>query len=214
MRRRIEPATVATGTDRLVSLSYGEARLDGVYVVSPYFGWAAYEANRIQFDGDRAALQLERDYYHADIPGYWEPLDRSVEWGDLEREDREVNELPDFTVELTVERIDSGLQVGLAAAGGLDGVPFTIELRFPALGRLNLEGSSIPATDAGPVFLESSAATYYCDQDAITVASGFHEHQLSELPEDHDRDDAFRVLLTDWSPVERTITITGGPREL
>jgi hypothetical protein len=207
-------ATVATGTERIVALSYGGARLAGVAVVSPYFGWAAYEADRIRFGEDRATLRLDREYYHADVPGYWEPLGREVAWGDLERDARDANDVPNFAVELAVERVDSGLRLDLTAEEGLEGVPFALELRFPAAGRLDLAGGSVPAADADPVFLESGTATYHRDRDAITVGPGFGEHRLSEpAVGSGDPEGALRVLLTDYSPVERTVTITGGPRE-
>jgi len=87
-------------------------------------------------------------------------------------------------------------------------VPFVVEARFPARGWFEFERSAVPATPDDPVFLGDETVTYHHDGDAIALGPGGCGHRLSETPDGSD--DAVRVLLTDWSPVDRRFAITAG----
>jgi hypothetical protein len=175
-------------------------------VVSPYFGWGAFEGHGITFEDGSATVTLERTFDNPGRPGYWEPLGRSVPWGELDADERGVIRLPEFELKLVVGRIEDGLELRLRTEGGLEQVPFVIEARFPAEGWLAFERSAIPATLDGPVFLGDETVTYHHDGGAITLGPGYHGHRLSDTPDD--ADGALRVLLTDWSPIDRTFAIT------
>jgi len=200
--------TVAKETSEVVSLSYGSSAMLELCVVSPYFGTGFFTGRDIAFADESVTVTLRRSFHDPDLPCYWKPLDRPVGWGDMESDEREVVPMPEFEPELTVGRVPDGIELGLRTHGGISQVPFAVEARFPGDGWLELERSTVPATSERPVFLGDETATYHRDGDAITLGPGFHGHRLSDSPDDPGS--ALRVLLTDWTPVDRHFVVTAG----
>ena len=202
-------ATVGTQTRNVVSFSYGDAKLAGLQVLTPYFG-GEFRGGDIEFEDGGASVSVESSYWHEELPGYFDPLDRPVEWGELERDARSIDERPDFDIEVGVERVDRGLDVTVSATGGLSQVPFVVEARFQSGGTLSFDGATLPAPQDDPVFHESGTLYYRNGDDAISIGPGFSGHRCSDPPGADESGDLVRVLLTDWSPMERTISIRGG----
>jgi len=204
-------ATVASGSKNVVSLSYGGATLVGLQVTSPYFG-GEFTGERIDFGDDSATVTLESDYWHAGIPGYFHPLGRPVSWGELDLDERDVDEMADFEVDVTAERVDAGLDLTVSATGGPENVPFAIEARFAPGGRLEFESASTRANAGETSFLGSGYVVYRTEGDAIRVGPGVCKHRIADPPGADDGSNVARVLLTDWAPFERTVEIRGDRR--
>jgi hypothetical protein len=203
-------ATVGTTTKNVVSFSYGDAKLAGLQVLSPYFG-GEFRGGDIEFGADGPSVSVESNYWHEELPGYFDPLDRPVEWGELDLDARSVNERPDFDIDVDVERVDRGLDVTVSATGGLSQVPFAVEARFQSGGTISFDGATLPAPEDDPVFHESGTLYYRYEDDAISIGPGFSAHRCSDAPGADDSGSLVRVLMTDWSPMDRTISVRGGP---
>lgn len=201
--------TVGTQTKNVVSFSYGDAKLAGLQVLTPYFG-GEFRGGNIEFDDGGATVSVDSSYWHEGLPGYFDPLGRPVAWGELERDTRSVNRRPDFDIEVRVERVDCGVDVTVSATGGLSEVPFILELRFQSGGTLSFEGATVPAPTDDPIFHESGTLYYRNGTDTISIGPGFSNHRCSDPPGADGSDGLVRVLLTDWAPMERTVSIRGG----
>jgi len=202
-------ATVATGTKNVVALSYGDADLLGLQVTSPYFG-GRFAGEEITFGEESATVSLGTEYWHDELPGYFEPLDRPVGWGDTELDARGVDSLPDFDTEVAAEYADGGLDVTVSVTGGLDRVPFAFEARFAPGGRIEFESGSTGGNAGEASFLESGYAVYSDGSDAIRVGPGVCEHRIADPPGADDPSNVTRLMLTDWAPFEHTVEIRGG----
>ncbi|MFB6295420.1 MAG: hypothetical protein ABEH66_01085 [Halobacteriales archaeon] len=201
-------ATVATGTKNVVALSYGDADMLGLQVTSPYFG-GRFAGEEITFGEESATVSLGTEYWHDELPGYFEPLDRPVGWGDTELDARDVDSLPDFDIEVTAEGADGGLDVTVSVTGGLERVPFAIEARFDPGGRIEFESGATEGEAGEASFLGSGHAVYTEGSDAIRIGPGVCEHRIADPPGTDDPSNVTRLLLTDWAPFERTVEIRG-----
>lgn len=201
-------ATVATGTKNIVALSYGDADLLGLQVTSPYFG-GEFAGEEIAFGEESATVDLASTYWHEDLPGYFQPLGEPVGWAERRLDEREVDELPDFDIEVTAERADAGLDVTVSVTEGIEKVPFAIEARFAPGEQIEFESGSTDANAGEASFLASGHAVYRDGGDAISIGPGVCEHRLSDPPRVDDPSGVARVLLTDWAPFERTVELRG-----
>jgi hypothetical protein len=201
-------ATVASGTKNVVALSHGDADLLGLQVTTPYFG-GEFTGEEIAFGEESATVGLESTYWQEDLPGYFQPLGEPVGWGERRLDEREVDELPDFDVEVAAERAEGGLDVTVSVTGGIENVPFAIEARFAPGGEIEFDSGSTDANAGEASFLASGHAVYRDGDDAISIGPGVCEHRLSDPPRVEDPSGVARVLLTDWTPFERTVEIRG-----
>jgi hypothetical protein len=202
-------ATVGTGTQNLVSLSYGDAKLLGLQLHTPYFGGECV-GEEIRFTDAGPVLGVETNYWNESLPGYFEPLGRPVDWGDLERDTRAVRERPDFEIEVSAAHVTDGLDVTVSVSGGLSGVPFAIEARFPPGGTVSVGGASLSGSAGESLFHESGTLYYRRGTDVIGIGPGFSRHRYDPSTPTRPSEAPVRVLLTDWAPLERTLSIRGG----
>lgn len=202
-------ATVATKTRNVVSAAFGDVVLRGIQITTPYFG-GEFIADEISFGDQRATVTMESSYWHSDLPGYWDPLDRPVAWGELERDVRTVDESPDFDVSVEVERVPDGLDVTINVEGGMSQVPFAIEARFIPGGTIELNSGAGPAGAGDTFLLKSGRATYRDNGEALSIGPGVNGHRMVDPPRVDDPSDVTRIMLTDWAPFNRTVTIRVG----
>ena len=206
VRRDDMAATAATGIEGFLSLTYGEAILQGMRVHAPYFAGASFTARSLDVSGNVAKLTLGSNFLLPQLPGYWLPLNRPVAWEDLPHEilhERDQLPRPEFEVDATITEVDGGFDVHLATRGGMDHVPFQIEFLFDAPGRVELPEASIDAAVGGSLFLNSGTMIYRVGADAITIGPGLRGHR-SIYPI---AGEGFRVYATTWSPVDHAMEI-------
>jgi len=204
-------ATMAIETsDAPFELTYGDVAMTGIGVYANYFGASWFEGEQISFRESGAELRLSTDYGKEQLPAFWKPLGHPVPFEDLpygRLEERELESRPEFEIVIDVERDGTEFDVQIRTEGGMPGVPFVVECRFASPDHVEIQGSMFsPSTENGPVCHGSESLTVLTGTDAITIENGFLSHRLTETPSTDDEGELLRVVMTDWSPVEKTIT--------
>lgn len=199
--------TVAEGTSNLLTLKNGDLTIRGVQLTSPYFG-GTFPVTEISFVEDGARLTVEGDYWFEEGPRYFEPLGRPVPWEDRMLDERDVVEIPDFDIEVLVTKSDTTVTLEIDVSDGLEGVPFALETQFAPGGRLVTGDASVAGDPDGPTFLRDGTLTYVHDDEAVRIGPGAYEHRIADPLGHSVPDDVTRVLITEMSPIERTVTIS------
>lgn len=211
VRRGRMSATTASGITAPFSLKHGEAALTAVKVCASYYGTAQFvgEAFR-EADGGVRMTHPGRGW-HYDSPGYFQPLGEPVDqaqWEEVRRR-REFSAVPPLVMDLTVEEVEGGFDLRIVA-GGLDGVPLQIACDFAPGGELDFESGAIQGVEGQTAFLKSGYATYHAGNDAISVGPGAYAHRMWHMRNSEPAPEAFRLLITLVTPVDRMLEVRCG----
>jgi hypothetical protein len=213
VRRGRMSATAANGVSDTFALVYGDVRLRGVRLHSPYFAGARFTGRSLSVEGRTATMELRSDFFLPQLPGYWKPLGRPVPYADLpfnNLDDRDVIPRPEFTFRLAIQEVDGGFDLRVTSEGGMEQVPFVLTFLFEGSGRIEMDQVSFPATPGADLLLKSGALTYRVGDDSITIGPGFYGHRMTVPPGAEPADDAVRVTMTDWTHVNRAIRVRCG----
>jgi len=224
LRRDRTSATLAEGLDTPFSLRHGDAELTAVRISSTYFATGRFVGTDMTpVDGDRGArlhhaganpIYPEKDY---DRPVYWLPIGDgtrvdAANWQEV-RSRRATYELPPMAIDLELCEVDNGetaFDMRATTSGGVDGVPFQLELLFEPGGTVEVEGAILEAHAGTTLFLKGGDAIYRVGDDEITVGPGHCVHTMWKMHNSPDAPDAFRLLISLLSPVDYTLHIRTG----
>lgn len=207
-------ATLTTDSSGAFAVKYGKVELASIRLFAPYFAGAKFIGKTIAAESNKATLVLESEFLLPQLPGYWLPLGRPVAFAELpfkQLDERKVKERPKFRFYLDVEAVDEGFDLGVRTEGGLERVPFILELLYrPQGGRIETEQASFAAAAGQTLLMKSGYLTYRVEDEAITVGPGFYGNRLEDAPGTEGAGEFYRVAMTDWTPVERKFSIRCG----
>lgn len=226
VRRGQTSATLAEGLDTPFSLRHGQAELSAVRLSSTYFATGRFVGTEMApIDGDAGArlhhaggnpIYHEKNY---DRPIYWLPIDDGTivdadNWAEV-RGRRRTFDLPPMAIDLDVQEVEhddesSTFRLHPTTTGGVDGVPFQIELLFEPGGTIEVDGAILQANAGTTLFLKSGKAVFCVGQDTITVSPGACAHTTWKMHNSLGAPDAFRLLITLLTPVDHALTIRTG----
>ena len=149
--------------------------------------------------------------WHYDSPGYFQPLGEPVDqtqWEEARRR-REFSAVPPLAIDLTVEEVEGGFNLRIVA-GGLDRVPLQVACDFAPGGELDFESGAIQGVGGQTAFLKSGYATYHAGNDAISVGPGAYAHRMWHMHNSEPALEAFRLLITLVTPVDRMLEVRCG----
>lgn len=216
VRRQATSATVAAGLTAPFAVVQGAAEMT-LKLCSTYFATGQFVGE--DFVGDEKGVVLQHKGRNKIYPEkgytggiYWLPIDERVDaenWQEV-RARRDVYALPALEVALSVESVPGGFDLHLTSSGGLDGVPFQIECNFVPGGILHTDSVILEGKEGNTAFLKSGYALYRVGNDAISVGPGQHAHSMWAMRNSEVDRSAFRLLITDRTPVQKTIEIRCG----
>lgn len=223
VRRGATSATLAAGLNAPFSLCCGGAQLAAVRLSSTYFATGQFVGEGLQpLDGEAGArlvhpgrnpLYCERAY---DGPVYWLPIGDGTKvdagnWVEV-RGRRATYELPPMAIELEAREVGDGgaFDLRVRTAGGLDGVPFQIELVFAPGGTVEVEGALFEARPGATMFLKRGHATYRVGGDEIRVGPGACAHAMWQMHNAPKAPEQFRMLITFLTPVDHALQVRTG----
>lgn len=212
IRRGPLSVTVVNGLSGVLSLSYGKADLSELRLFSPYFAGAKFKGTHMQPIDGGVRVTLQSEFLLPQLPGYWLPTGKPVDFNRLpfgNLDDRTVNKRPEFIFYLDIVECPGGLDLHIRTDGGMECVPFLAEFLFVPGGQVETEDVSFTAVPDQTLLLKSGYMTYSAGGDAITIGPGCHAHR-SNYNGLEGTDGLFRVVLSDWSPVDRSVSIRVG----
>lgn len=212
VRRDKMSGTLATGVSGVFSLKYGDVQLREVRLFAPYFAGAKFKGETLEVVGNTAVMTLKSEFLLPQLPGYWMPLGREVPFEDLpfnNLEQRALNMRPEFTFILNVTEVEGGFDLRIQTEGGMEQVPFIVECLFDVPGEIELQQASFPATADTSILHKEGYLTYRVGNDAVTIGPGFYGHRSVNVATEG-TNGATRIVMSDWTQVDRTIKIRCG----
>ncbi len=216
VRRGATSATVAAGLTAPFAVVQGTAEMT-VKLCSTYFATGQFVGEDFMGDGHSVHLRhrgRNKIYPEKGYTGgiYWLPIDERVDADNWQavRARRDIYALPALEVDLRVEEVAGGFNLYIESSGGLDGVPFQIECNFVPGGTLHAESVIVEGKEGNTAFLKSGHALYRMGDDAISVGPGSHAHSMWSMRNSEVDAHAFRLLITDRTPVQKTVEIRCG----
>lgn len=205
-------STIRTNSSDFMNVRYGNVQIVSSRILLSYFGGAKYIADRIEKDGEIIKLHFISLHNVKEHPSYWMPLGRPVSYEDLpfnNVETREINKRPMFDVSAEISnRTKKGFDIMVKTEGGMNAVRFSWEFLFIPNGRIETNNALMNAVKDETLFLKKDALVYTCDNDFIKIDGGFYAHKALSMNEG--TNGMFRVVLTDFSPINRKIHIEYG----
>jgi len=212
------------GNATAFSLRNGDAVLQALRVSGTYFHAAHFSADSIlpiesSVDGDGVnGVTLKHDGSLRHSAAWDLPLNRPVVFdnphkGYYELADagtRERWKLPPLDIELKVQQVDSGYDLLLSTDGGLDRIPFVVELFFPSGGRLQTRDLDCCPAEGSELFLRHGVATYRMGRHAISVGPGREAHRVPHTHAAGKVAGCFRVVINLLTPLNNRIEIRYG----
>ena len=211
VRRGRMSATTASGITSAFSLKYGKAELTAVQMCATYYGTAQFVGEDLQEEEGGIRITHPGRGWHYDSPGYFHPLGEPVDqtqWGEA-RWRRRFSAVPPLAMDLTVKEVQGGFDLRIVA-DGLDRVPLQIAWDFAPGGELDLDSGAVQGIAGQTAFLKSGYATYHVGGDAIAVGPGAYAHRMWQMRWSEQSPEAFRILITLLTPVDRTLEIRCG----
>ncbi len=222
-RWRRGPLSVSVFRDRprLLNFRYGTAFLASVSIHQSYFGVGQFLADEMNVteaepEGIARVRLVSRGLRHPYRPGYEQPLGRTVApetWQET-RAQRPIRRVPPLASELTIDAMDSILTLRYRTTDGFDWVTAQVAFDFPTGGVWETADTCFEPQAGQTIFLKSGYGTmrYTGSGDAIRIGPGADAHRMVRM-----RDAAppaapnlVRVLMTFVTPIDHTITLTGG----
>ena len=145
-------------------------------------------------------------------PGYFYPLGKPVglgKWREM-RSQREFFSVPPMSMDLGIEEVVGGFNLRITTSKGLDRVPLQIECDFVPGGEVDFESGAIQGFEGGTVFLKSGYAIYHIGNDGISVGPGAYFHRMWQMRNSEPASEAFRILITLLTPVDRVLEVRCG----
>jgi hypothetical protein len=203
-------ATAAAGNTVAFAVRYGEADLKAVKIAGTYHSTAFFAADRLAATAD--GVRLVHEGATRRVPGYELPLARPVPFGEFAatRPTRERWTLPVLDQTLDIREVPGGFDLHLRTAGGLDRITFQIECCFAGPGEWET-ADQVMAVGAGQTaILKAGWGTFRRGDDAISIGPGGEAHRMWQMRGTEPEPDAFRVLITLQTPIDRTLEIRYG----
>ena len=205
-------STVRTDSSDFMNIRYGNVQLVSSRILLSYFGGAKYIADRIEKDNESVKLHFVSLHNVKEHPAYWMPIGKTVSYEELPFNNvgiRELKKRPDFEAVVEISNMkENGFDISVKTEGGMDAVRFSWEFLFVPNGKVETDCVELTAVKDETLFLKEGTLTYSFNNDFIRIDGGFYSHRALSMNEG--TNGMFRVVLTDFSPVERKIHIEYG----
>ena len=211
VRRGRLSATTASGITSAFSLKYGEAELTAVQVCATYYGTGQFVGEDLREEEGGIRITHPGRGWHYDSPGYFHPLGEPVDqthWEEA-RWRRRFSAVPPLAMDLTVKEVQGGFDLRIVA-DAMDRVPLQIACDFAPGGELDFDSVAVQGIAGQTAFLKTGYATYHVGGDAIAVGPGAYAHRMWQMRWSEQSPEAFRILITLLTPVDRTLEIRCG----
>lgn len=205
--------TAARGIAEALTVKFGQAEL--IFKLhAPYFAGALFKCTDLkQQDSNSIVLTYSSDMLLEQLPGYWLPTNAPVPYEALPYyalDARKVIPRPRLEFQLEAKVADFGVNLRVRSQRGMPHVPVVLECWFNAPGQLDTGEISLPAQAGQSLLLKAGRLTYRIGQDAITIGPGSYGHRMTDTPIADGSGERFRVVMTDWTPVDRELQIRCG----
>lgn len=205
-------ATAKCNNPAFMKMNYGSVKMPGIHLVMDYFN-AVYRADSIEQTEFGIRINMKSTHNIKSHPAYWMPLGEKVEIGELlnfrDVERRELNKRPEFDVWIDVYKVENGFDFHVKTENGLDGVQFSLDFVFEPGGCVETDGCSFEGCGDKTMFLKKGDAMYVKNNDFIQISGGFYAHRMI-TPMHSETNGLFRVMLTDFTPVDRVVKLRCG----
>jgi hypothetical protein len=211
VRRGKTSATAGAGSTAPLSVRHGKVELTSVSTAASYFAIAQFSGETFEeTDGKIRMTHRSRGEIH-DEAVYYLPVGESVGFDEFydHRKERDVYALPSMTTAMEIEEVDGGFDIHVSCTG-YDRVPFQIACDFTPGGEAEFGDAVVHGHTGEEIFLKSGHLTYHIGDDAISVGPGVCAHRFRHMRGSQPAPNAFRVLITFLTPVDRTLEIRCG----
>jgi len=209
VKRGLLSATALGGNATAFAMRYGAVNLKALKVFGSYYG-TQFEADT--FEASENGVQMVRRGDMRRSPGYDMPLGRPVRFDAFHaiRDTRERWTLPPFDVALDIREVEGGFDFHLKTEGGIDRVTFWIACCFGGPGEWENDGQVIRVTHGLTAILKSGYGVFHRGNHAVRIGPGAAEHRMWGVKDAVQDADAFQVLLTLQTPIDRVFEIRCG----
>lgn len=204
-------ATAQIESAEFLNIRNGGVTLAGVRVLLSYFGGARYKANKIYAIDNGVELHFYSEHNVSSHPAYWMPLGRPVSESELPFNnvpDRELKKRPAFNMSVKIIRTQSGFDLHIKTENGMNGVRFSTEFLFVPNGRIETDNMSFGMQKDETLFLKEGSVMVVNNDDFIRIDGGFYSHRALSMNDG--TNGLYRIVLTDFSPIDRVIHIECG----
>lgn len=208
-------ATAAKGQDVPFTLRYGQLEM-AVSVRGNYFDLARFKADRMA-PGPRG-VQMAHSGRERQTPGWDLPLGEPVTFENPHEGYYTLAQtgvrgrwpLPELDITLDITRVTDGFDLRVQTVGGVDRIPFVIELDFAGGDGWEAAGLALPAEAGRHVVLKQGNGVLHGGPDAVRVGPGADAHRCFVEGATRPKGAGFLVLIPLVSPVDHTLRIRHG----
>lgn len=204
--------TAAVGMSGALSVKYGSVNLSQFRIFSPYFAGAKFKSSKLEEIENGIRIYYESEFLLPQLPSYWMPTKKPFPFEELPYKTLEKRELkPRPQLYYTMDIIDLGdsFTLSIKSSQGMNSVPFIAELLFTPNGRIESDCISVPMHADDTVLLKSGDFHFVNNADCITVSGTGHAHRANYSGVEG-TNGMLRAVISDWTPVDRTITLRFG----
>ena len=209
LRRGALSLTAAIGMSGALSVTFGKVELAELRLFSPYFAGAKFIAHKMERIENGVRIFYDSEFLLPQLPAYWLPTGAPMPFDELPYKTLERRALmprPKLYYSMDIINIKDGVELKISSSGGPDAVPFIAELLFVPNGRVESDGISIPMLADETALLKSGDFSFVSGGDAIRVSGANHAHRSNRTGTEG-TGGLFRAVISDWTPVVRTITL-------
>lgn len=203
--------TVQKDATSFMSLRFGNTIMTGCRVSYGYFNGPKYVVDTMEEIENGVRLKFKSLYALKEHPAYWMPLGRAVTKEELPYNNlsiRELNKRPEFELYAEITKNSDGIDIHIFSKGGMSAVKFNIEFLFVPNLTVEMDNATFMAKADDTMFLRSGSVRLVKEKEYIALTNGFYAHRSLEMNEG--TNGMYRIEMTDFSPVDRTVHIDYG----
>jgi hypothetical protein len=206
MRRNGVSATILAGSSSFLIVQAGALRCR-IKLCASFFSKAQFKATDLHLDDGIYKMRFES---HGDYRLPLDPAPDTPMWRDMDHGKRvHVKDLS-LIFEVEIREITNGVSL-MVRSTGCDRVPVKLEMIVSRGATIKGENFVLPGKPGGSITVETGSVTATTARDQISIGPGFATHWFTESMRGSNpqSSEEFTVYFTDYTPIERTVEITG-----
>lgn len=210
VRRGPLSATAVAGHTIPFAVRYGDVDLKAVKLFGSYILAARFAAD--EFGEIEGGVRLIHRGARRELPGYDLPLGRPVPYGAFgeARRERKRWTQPPLDIRLDIREVEGGFDLHVRTDGGMERILFQIECCFDGPGEWETDDQVMAVSNGQTAILKSGYGTFHRGRHGMRVGPGAIAHRVYTMRNSEPEPDAFRVLVTFETPVDRAFEIRYG----
>lgn len=210
VKRGLLSATAASQHRSILSLHYGDVRLESVKISGSYLLTPNVRAARIE--PIAGGVRLVHNGLDSGVPWYHLPTGKHVDYDAFRetRSERDKWTLPSMDQTIDILEVERGFDLRFRSLGGRERTTMEIELAFDAPGDWDTDDTAMQVSPNQSAILKRGHGVFRRGRHAIRVGPGEYAHRDWSMRESTPTNGVFRVLICFTTPFDRTLEIRCG----